>query len=232
MLLSLLLHREPRRAPRVAAFTANNGPGKNGIRVNVDARNRTVFARWMRRTCAALSASFFVLPRNLCWKFTRAAARSLTVENAGGTSELSEALSIDLFERFFGAHSFLYEMEVTYDFYQCSIVDYRCTIGTVRVGVSVTRAMGYPDPSFFHAKDALRLLRKKLYGLIVARRGVTKAHSFYHCVLHVFCQNVRQGKLLAEAFRTIQAQEPESLSKTMIHITVARNCGSWVFYQQ
>lgn len=45
-------------------------------------------------------------------------------------------------------------------------VDYICTLYGERVGVSVTRAMSYPDPEQFSTDTAYRLLYKKLFGLV------------------------------------------------------------------
>jgi hypothetical protein len=40
------------------------------------------------------------------------------------------------------------------------------------VGVSVTRAMGYPSPDVFDLDSARRLLQKKLFGILRAREGL------------------------------------------------------------
>jgi hypothetical protein len=45
-------------------------------------------------------------------------------------------------------------------------VDYIIDIFGTRMGVSVTRAMSYPNPGNFSEDDARRLLYKKLYGLV------------------------------------------------------------------
>ncbi len=148
------------------------------------------------------------------------AQRSLDVTNAGGKSEVSEAISMDYFERIFHAHDIILEMEVEY-WIDYSMVDYVCTIDSSldprRVGVSVTRAMGYKkkgipqkvtdadkgkylDESVFTREDANHLLRKKLYGLIVSRNAVSDKHSFYRSVLHVWCQSHRIAEMLREEF--------------------------------
>lgn len=136
---------------------------------------------------------------------------SLKIDNAGGDSNVSEAYSMELFRQLFGGKSFICECEVQYDYYGASMVDYVCTLSTrcsseselqydyhdasiakhvcTRVGVSVTRAMGYPTPNFFTSDTARNLLCKKLHGLIVARNAVSQKHSFYYTWLHIWCQN-------------------------------------------
>lgn len=127
------------------------------------------------------------------------AKKSLEIVNAGGKSQVSEALSIDYFVKYYHARDIIFEMEVEY--WSCySMVDYICTIKQQRVGVSVTRAMGYPSEKMFDEQSARYLLKKKLYGLIVSRNATSKKHSFYRSVLHVWCQSQRIAQLVEEAF--------------------------------
>ena len=135
------------------------------------------------------------------------AYRSLTVENAGGKSEVSEALSIQYFHDKFIATNILLEKEVDYRFYNCKMVDFVCTINEVRLGVSVTRAMGYPNPERFDREAADHLLQKKLYGLIVARNAVNKQHRFFKSILHVFCQTEHIAELLVEAYASLDVND-------------------------
>jgi len=121
--------------------------------------------------------------------FTGDAQRSLEIDNAGGSSALSEALSIHYMSQRFKISKFILEMEVAYDFYGCSMCDYLMQNNDYRIGVSVTRAMHYKDPSMYSPEDAEKLLNKKLYGLIVARNGISEKNGFYKSILHIWCQN-------------------------------------------
>ena len=134
--------------------------------------------------------------------FCEEASRSLSVENAGGHSEISEALSIHYFVKTFGAKDVLYEKQIEY-YIDYKMVDYVATIENRRVGVSVTRAMSYPSPDRFTHEDALALLHKKIYGLIVSRNSVTDRHSFFKSVLHVWCQSHRIAWILREAYSSL-----------------------------
>lgn len=134
------------------------------------------------------------------------AVRSLTVENAGGKSEVSEALSMQYFHERFGASQFLLEREVEY-WCEYKMVDFICTLAETRIGVSVTRAMGFPTAELFDAEAALQLLRKKLYGLIVARNAVDKKHRFFKSILHIFCQTSHIAELLREAYAGLDVND-------------------------
>jgi hypothetical protein len=123
--------------------------------------------------------------------------------NAGGASVVSEALSVEYMHRRARASQTVPEMKIQYSFYNWKKIDYICTISGERIGVSVTRAMGYPDPSFFSMEDAVRLGNKKLYGMVLARSGVSECHNYNRSILHVFCQSQEIAILMQEAFRGI-----------------------------
>lgn len=139
------------------------------------------------------------------------AARSLDQKNAGGKSEVSEALSINYFEKLIDAKDIILEMEVEY-WIDYSMVDYICSVGENRIGVSVTRAMGHSkqpgikkiilNEAMFSDEDAENLLKRKLYGLIVSRNSVMEKHSFFRSVLHVWCQSQRIADLLRSKFES------------------------------
>ena len=127
------------------------------------------------------------------------AKRSITVDNAGGKSDISEMYSIDYFTQMYGATNTILEKEVSY-WIDYKLVDFICTIDSNRVGVSVARAMGYPTSDKFTPEMASRLLYKKLYGLIVARNAVIKKQSFFKSILHIWCQDAHIADLLHDAF--------------------------------
>jgi len=127
------------------------------------------------------------------------AIRSMYIENAGGKSVLSEALSMQYFNQILKANNFILEMEIDY-WVKWKMIDYICEINNKRIGVSVTRAMGYPDESSFTEEDAKYLLNKKINGLVLSRNCITKKHCFNKSVLHVWCQSSRIAKILKKIF--------------------------------
>uniref|UniRef100_A0A7S1U3N9 Uncharacterized protein n=1 Tax=Phaeomonas parva TaxID=124430 RepID=A0A7S1U3N9_9STRA len=137
------------------------------------------------------------------------AQRIVDEPNAGGKSVVSEALSVEYFVKRFRATAIQTEMELTYWSEHWKKIDYSVVVGAQRVGVSVTRAMGFPTQGAFTTGDARRLLKKKLYGLIVARAGIDESCKFGVAVLHTWCQSARIAKLLQEAFVELAAAEQE-----------------------
>lgn len=148
------------------------------------------------------------------------AMRVRTEANAGGTSTISEALSVEYFVRRFQAKDIVTEMEVEYCIRNWKKVDYICTLYGQQVGVSVTRAMCYPDPHQFSSDMATRLLYKKLFGLVVARDGVADRHCFSQCILHVWCETERIAKLLEAEYAEV-SQEMEVIDDVIMVLTVA-----------
>lgn len=149
------------------------------------------------------------------------ALNSMSIENAGGNSSISEMMSIELYSRIFDATDFLFEMQINYR-YEYNMVDYICSIDNKRVGVSVTRAMGYPREYNFDSTSALRLLRKKLHGLIIARNSVNKKQRFFRSVLHIWCQSSRIANLINKAYKSFDVDDYglDIKGYLILHLTV------------
>lgn len=142
----------------------------------------------------------------------------MLVDNAGGSSAYSEAMSIHCFCQA-GATDIVFEKDVKY-WANFKMVDFICTLQKVRVGVSVTRAMGYPVESRFTESDAHRLLDKKLDGLIIARNGIAEAHSFFYCILHIWCQSERIKDLVMDQYTYFESDYPD----VQVICTVSDDC--------
>jgi hypothetical protein len=77
------------------------------------------------------------------------------------------------------------ELEIDYK-EKGKITDYSFrTLDNVRIGVSVTRALGKD----FDAGEADRLLKKKLVGVFESSRNVANKDGWEKQVLHVWCEN-------------------------------------------
>lgn len=157
------------------------------------------------------------------------ASRIMNEPNAGGKSTVSEALSMELLQRRFGAHDVLTEMEIVYWNDYWKKVDYIATLkaGGHRVGVSVTRAFGWRDSEAFCRDDADRLLAKKLRGLVVARMGLWDDSQVYdRSILHVWCQTQRIADLIWEAFADV---EDETIKANVIVLCTVADTVPQVF---
>ena len=140
--------------------------------------------------------------------FIPQAKHSMEIQNAGGSSEKSEALSMQYMSNMFGAKNFIPEMEVSY-WIEYKICDFLMQIKNENIGVSVTRAFNYPFNSEFTYEKALWLLNKKLYGLIIARNCISKKHKFFRSILHIWCLNMQTANTLKKAFNEIIINDTE-----------------------
>lgn len=167
-------------------------------------RVREIIAECRNRSCVAIDC---LLPHRRLAEMQLGDEAQLVLrsQNAGGNSELSEALSVEYLCAVFGARRVTPEMQVQY-WIQYKIVDYLTYVHGKRIGVSVTRAMGYPSADCFTLADAQRLLHKKLYGLIVARASTCSSDGFYNSLLHIWCQDRRIAELVREAWGSAELE--------------------------
>jgi len=158
-------------------------------------------------------------------------ARKLYCEpNAGGKSMNSEAFSVNVLNELYGVNQILTEMEVEYIWYNYKKCDYICTIYEQQVGVSVTRAMGFPDPSHFSEDDADKLLKKKINGLMVARDGVIDKYNFDKCILHVWCESQRIADIIKYRYSLLDLDIKEDI---IILLTVTKPFSSpFIYYDK
>ena len=120
-------------------------------------------------------------------KFMDVSIHSMDMPNAGGSSNISEALSMERMAAVYKAKKFVPEMEVCY-WIESSMCDYLMTMENgENVGVSVTRAIKYPYENEITLEDARFILQKKLYKLMVARNAISEEQSFYESILHIWC---------------------------------------------
>ncbi|KDO30719.1 hypothetical protein SPRG_04621 [Saprolegnia parasitica CBS 223.65] len=132
------------------------------------------------------------------------ALQILREPNAGGNSIVSEALSMQYMHELLGAFDVVTEMRIKYWSENWKKVDYLCSLAPdCRIAVSVTRAMKFPDPAAWTASDAMHLLTKKLFGLVVARAGVCKAQRYTKSILHIWCQTDAIAASIASVYEAV-----------------------------
>lgn len=143
---------------------------------------------------------------NCCFKDllrTEPSKKILNSVNAGGNSEVSESFSALYMSMQFGGCELKSEMEIKY-ITESKIIDYIINIYGVKVGVSVTRAMGYPHESRFTREDANELITKKLNGLVMAQNNTHESDKYNVAILHVISMSPRITELVEKTYRELQ----------------------------
>jgi len=150
----------------------------------------------------------------------------LTVPNAGGTSEVSEALSFEFLSFVFRAKLVQTEMELKYWPQGCKITDYSVVVptvhGEVKLGVSVTRALKFKGT--FTEEDATHLLKKKLDGVNVSTRCVV-SDRWERQILFCWCKEDYIAELVGKVWEKLDA---EYKSNTLVVLAVSKNA-EWIF---
>jgi hypothetical protein len=86
-------------------------------------------------------------------------------------------------------------------------------------GVSVTRAMSYPDPKDFTREDAERLLRKKLWGLIVAKQGIVIKDDYLKSILYIWCETPRTAGFILDAYSELDDELRDNIGVILTIMT-------------
>lgn len=138
------------------------------------------------------------------------------------SAQLSEAMSYEVLYRLYGASSLRCETELQYrKQHGFSMIDYRCEIDGVRVGVSVTRAVdGIPECARFTRDAARRLLGKKLRGIRSAAEAVLPHDRWHRSLLHVWASTAHAARLVKrEAKALLASDSPLCDPNTLILVT-------------
>jgi hypothetical protein len=143
---------------------------------------------------------------------------------AGGTSITSEFMSFEILSMLFNAKLLYTEMELEY-MPGSKITDYSVDISGRPIGVSVTRAMKFSGT--FTSDDALKLLEKKLKGIIQSTFGVIKRQKWERQILHIWAEKEYIRNAVIDAYHKLSN---EIKSNTIIIITTVKNA-QWIFFE-
>lgn len=157
-----------------------------------------------------------ILPNYSSIVFNENIKYTLSIKNAGGSSEISEALSMYYMQSRFGAYNFVPEMEINY-YTESSICDYVMLVNDVPIGVSVTRAFSYPRNKIISPIFARSLLLKKMFGIASAKHSISKKYSFDKSIIHIWCKSWDDIDLISDAFVKIVESDIYDIYKD-IHV--------------
>ncbi|KAJ6251099.1 hypothetical protein M0813_15921 [Anaeramoeba flamelloides] len=163
------------------------------------------------------------------YSLTKGAQKIRDSENAGGTSIISEAMSFEVLKKMINAKLLSTETEIVY----CpegKITDYAILVSncenTVTLGVSVTRAMKYRG--IFQKEDAIRLLEKKLFGVICSSEN-SSYPKFAKQILHIWSTDERTSRILNNVYHNYISNEYKH--NTIVIVSTAIN-SDWIFWEK
>lgn len=140
--------------------------------------------------------------------------------NAGGRSEISEAISFEAFYGCQGATLEKTEKEIEKYLNGGPLIDFVCNIFGINVGVSVTRAMKYNGK--LEEKEAEDFLKRKLKGAKAALETNLKKENppmWRRQILHVWVKNKEAGNIV---YKVIKELPDEEVSDILVVISIAK----------
>jgi hypothetical protein len=148
------------------------------------------------------------------------ALKILYTKNAGGSSSYSEALSFEILSFLHNMTLYKTEMELVYR-PGSKITDFSIKIkhNNKNIGVSVTRGMKYKkrDDIVFTNDNAMALLNKKLYGILVSNKNII-SQKWDKQILHILVQEEYMIPILWDVYHSNIRDELKS--NTCVIITL------------
>lgn len=145
--------------------------------------------------------------------------------NAGGSSLLSEVFAFELLGRCEGAALLKTETEIVYD-QPGAITDLLVEIDGEKLGVSVTRAIGFPFDAPYTVEQATDLLEEKLADILVSSANVSDEDRWRKQILAVLAYAPGHAESLAAA---LAALDPAVRADTIVWILVTDGPDDFVY---
>lgn len=145
---------------------------------------------------------------------------------AGGSSGYSEAFSFEVLARCEGASLIKSETEIVYEPVTSKKTDILVQIDGHKIGVSVTRAVGFPRDDPYTVADALPLIERKFGDILESTANVVPADRWVKQVLHV----VAYSQAHADTIRLTAAMiDPAIRADTILLVTVTDGDDEFIY---
>ncbi len=145
--------------------------------------------------------------------------------NAGGSSLLSEVFAFEVLARCELANLLKTETQIVYD-EQGSITDFLAEIDELKIGVSVTRAVGFPFDDPYLPAQGIELLADKLAGVIESSSNVSDADRWQKQVLAILAYAPGHADVIADAWATLNAG---ARADTLVMIIVTNGADDFIY---
>lgn len=146
--------------------------------------------------------------------------------NAGGSSLLSEVFAYEVLARCEDAVLLKTETEVAYDDPMGKITDLLVEIDGIPIGVSVTRAVGFPRADPYTVAQAETLLVDKLNDVAASSGNVAAEDAWAKQVLHVIAYAPGHAQSLRAAYDSLPASV---VSDTIVWVTISEGDDDFLY---
>lgn len=145
--------------------------------------------------------------------------------NAGGSSINSEVFAYEVLHRCELATLLKTETEVVYDT-AGSITDLLVDIDGRKIGVSVTRAVGWPREDPWTEEQATTLLTRKLTDIQESSANVAAEDAWDKQILHVIAYAPEHADSVAAAYASL---DPSVTADTIVIVTVSDGLDAFIY---
>ena len=146
--------------------------------------------------------------------------------NLGGSSVLSEVFSFEVLNRCELAVLLKTESEIVYDDPDSKKTDLLVEIDSTQVGVSVTRAYGYPPEDPYLESDAEVLLNGKLSDVLISTAAVSNEDGWHKQILHILAYEPRHADSVYTAWSNL---DHSITADTIVVVTVTEGEDSFIY---
>jgi hypothetical protein len=150
----------------------------------------------------------------------------LAAGNLGGSSLYSEIFAFEALHRCDGAVLVKTESEITYAT-MSKKTDILVAIDGTKVGVSVVRAMSYPEGAPYPTTQAKSVIEGKLADILLSSASVAPADAWEKQILAVLAQTPDHAAAVAEAWGQI---DPAVRADTIVFVTVTEGPDQFIYY--
>lgn len=146
--------------------------------------------------------------------------------NLGGSSLESEIISYEVLYRCELATLLKTEGEVLYQSSMGKKTDLLVSMDTFKVGVSVTRAYGFPSDAPYTVMQAYDLLSKKLSDIQLSTANVAPADAWKKQILHVIAYTSAHADVMEQAYAMV---DPAVRADTVLLLTVTEGSDEFIY---
>ncbi len=145
--------------------------------------------------------------------------------NAGGSSVLSEVFAYELLERCENAQLLKTETEIIYDT-EGKITDFLAEVDSLKIGVSVTRAVAFPFEDPYPVEKAEELLSGKLADILLSSENVSAEDRWEKQILAVLAYAPGHADALQAAYANI---DPAVQADTLVLVLVTNGADDFIY---
>jgi len=146
--------------------------------------------------------------------------------NLGGSSLYSEIFAYEILYRCELANLLKTEGEIAYQEASVKKTDLLVTIDVIPIGVSVTRAVGFPKDAPYTVEQARDLLEDKLTDIQLSSANVSAADAWSKQILLILAYAAAHASALQQAFGQVDAA---TKADTVVWVTVTDGEDAFIY---